>query len=62
MKTIKLFFLIIIVVLINSCNENNPVDPYGITSEVYSINGKLNGWNLGINKNVIFLGAGDIME
>lgn len=60
MKIIKLFLLIIIVVLINSCDENNPVDPFGFTSEVYSINGKLNGWNLGSNKNVIFLGAGDI--
>ena len=60
MKIIKLFFLIIMVVLVNSCTENNPVDPYGITSEVYSISGNLNGWNLGSNKNVIFLGDGDI--
>jgi len=60
MKIIKLLLLIIIVVLINSCSETNPVDPYGITSEVNTINGKLNGWNLGKNKNVIFLGAGEI--
>lgn len=60
MKIIKIFLLIIIVVLINTCDENNPVDPYGFTSEVYSIHGKLNEWNLGSNKNVILLGAGEI--
>ena len=60
MKIINLFLFISIVGFINSCEENNPVDPFGFTSEVYSINGKLNGWNFGSDKNVIFIGAGDI--
>lgn len=57
MKMIKFILLIITGALINSCNENNPVDSIGTTSEVYSIYGKLNGWDLGSNKNVVFLNA-----
>lgn len=60
MQIMKISFLIIIVFLINSCTKNNPVDPYGITSEVSSISGKLTGWDQGSNKNVIFLGANEI--
>jgi hypothetical protein len=62
MKIIKLFLIIFIVVFINSCDNFNPVEPIGMTSEVYSISGKLNGWNLGSNKQVIFIGANEIFN
>lgn len=54
------YFILFIASFFLSCEENNPVDPYGQTSQVYVISGNLNGWNLGSNKNVIFLGAHEI--
>lgn len=61
MSKMKFFSSVLLIVLfILSCDENNPIDPYGQTSQIYSIHGKLNDWNLGNGKNVIFLGAGDI--
>lgn len=60
MKIIKFILLIITGVLINSCKENNPVDSIGNTGEVYLIYGKLNGWDLGSNKKVVFLNVWSI--
>jgi len=56
MKVVNLFQLLIIVAFINSCDENNPINPFGSTSQIYSISGKIEGWHLGSDKEVILLG------
>lgn len=57
MKIIRFIFISILFLL--SCIDN-PIDPYDRANEVYSIGGKIERWYLGNDKNVIFIGAGEI--
>jgi len=56
MKPFKFILIFITILLFNACDKNNPIDITEVNTSIQSISGKISGWHLGSDKEVILLG------